>query len=180
MDTARPFLTAEQFLRTEIRPALLGMQQRFRGAAAECMLAAIPHQETNYASLYQIGDDGQPIEELARGFYQFELAGVSGTMNHPANDWLLPLLAKNGFVDPTPESIHWALPGSSALQIWLARSNLWWNSEPLVEPIADAAHEEAAWQYYLFCWNPGQPHRSSWGPAWTNAVKAVEAVRAIR
>jgi hypothetical protein len=174
-----PMVTALQFLKSDIRPALRVMPRKFQGPHAECMLAAIPAQETNYASVYQLDEHGQPIENLARGLYQFELGGVQATLVHESNFWLRPFLMRRGFISPTPEAIHYALPASSSLAVWIARSNLWWYHKPLVDPIADAQHEEESWQYYLFCWRPGKPHRELWHDAWYNAVAAVNSIRRI-
>lgn len=173
MTTYKPILTPYQFLTAEVRPALARMEPKFQGSAAECMLTAIPTQESDFRSLYQIGKDGRAIHNLARGFYQFEMTGVRAVIRHPSCRWLAPFLVKNGFLTPTPEVIHFALPGSSSLQVWLARANLWWYPHSLVEPVLDFEHEEAAWQQYLEIWRPGKPHRELWGRAWKLAVEAV-------
>ena len=168
-----PMLTHYQLLHSDVRPALLRMFPQFQGRTPECMLLTIAGQETNLAYVYQMDSQGKPIQTLARGLWQFELVGVEGCLNHPANGWLAPFLEQNGFAGLTPEMIHWALPASTSLATWLARANLWWYAEDLIEPIADYDHAEAAWQQYLDIWRPGKPHRETWDAHWLAAVEAV-------
>lgn len=172
MPTMNPMLTQYQFLRTEVQPALQAMPGFVHGRAAECMLLAIPAQESNFASLYQIGQSGQPLLSLARGLYQFEVTGVRGVLTHPSCAWLLPMLSAGGFAPTNAAEIHRALPASTRLQVWIARANLWWHTAPLPAPTFE--QEEAAWQYYLYTWRPGKPHRSRWGKCWQGAVQAME------
>lgn len=146
------------YIHESIVPVALSLlSDRMDTPAARAMLLAIGLQESHFTFRRQIGGP-------ARGFWQFESAGVFGVLKHRAilhqAEVALEVL---GYA---PERCYEAIADNDVLACVMARWLLWTHPDAL-----PGRHEAArAWDYYLACWRPGRPNRGSWdsfyGRAW--------------
>lgn len=144
---------------------LLQLPARMDSHAARAMLTAIGMQESRLRHRRQ--QDNGP----ARGFWQFETAGVRGVLQHGASrPYLLPILAAMHY-DQEVTTSYAAVEHNDILACIYARLLLWTHTAPLP---AKGEHE-AAWQYYLSLWRPGRPHRDTWNPFFDRAWEVVTA-----
>lgn len=103
----------------------------------------------------------------AHGLWQFERGGVKGVLNHRSTRSYAESICGNRGVKPTISSVYEALPHDDILAAGFARLNYWWHSEP----IPPLGAREQAWNYYLFCWRPGKPHRQTWNAHYDRATE---------
>lgn len=131
--------------------ALSLLPARMDSPAARAMLTAIALQESRFTHRRQ-------IQGPARGFWQFEPAGVHGVLHHGASrPHLMPVLAALGY-PPEVTAIYAALEHNDVLAACVARLLLWTHPQPLPLP----GEAQRAWDYYLELWRPGRPHRHTW------------------
>jgi len=145
-----------------IRPALAELPAKMQGEKAEVMLLSIGLQESRFIYRKQINGP-------AKGFWQFELAGVRGVLNHPASrPYMLKLCSVYSANDRLAVVNQLELDDNFACQ--LARLLLWTDPRPL--PVLGEVMD--AWNYYVRNWQPGKPHRKTWGELYAQAVKTVQ------
>ena len=127
------------------------------------LLVAIGWQESRFEYRRQIGGP-------ARGFWQFETAGIGGVLaHHKTRDLVRVVLTSMQYVHPpTPYGCHLAVEHNDTLAAVFARLLLWTDAAPL--PKAD--EHERGWELYLRCWRPGKPHPMTWAQAWAVGVAA--------
>lgn len=118
---------------------------------AKAMLKAIALQESRLDNRRQIGGP-------ARGFWQFELMGIVGVLNHPASRQIIHSVLDALDYDYKPATSYAALEHNDILAFAFARCLLW--TFPGVLPRHGEA--ERAWKQYISCWRPGKPHRETW------------------
>lgn len=151
-----------------IIPALDLLPPKMNSLEAICEMVAISGQEARFVHRVQLGNGP------ARGLWQFEegaigLKGKSwGLLNHVASRDLTIGLAEHFGIAPTSRSIWKELESNDVLAAALARLLLWTDPRAL-PPVG--GNEEKAWQYYIRTWNPGKPHRHTWGEFYDAAVK---------
>jgi hypothetical protein len=131
---------------------------------ASSMLLAIGLQESRFQYRKQVGGS-------ARGFWQFEVVGVRGVMEHPATKDLavdvLKALEYEPWIDPA--MVYMALEHNDILACAMARLLL--ATSKLALPDVDEAG--AAWALYLACWRPGKPHEAPWSGRYRDAWSRV-------
>jgi len=155
-------MNPQDALETIIRPALAELPTKMQGDRAEVMLLSIGLQESRFIYRKQIAGP-------ARGFWQFERAGVQGVLSHPASDKIaLELCAE--YAAKSAESVHILLESKDVLACQFARLLLFTDPRPL--PALGEVMD--AWQYYIRNWRPGKPHRKSWGDCYAQAVQTVQ------
>lgn len=140
---------------------------------ATAMLIAIALQESGVRLRHQISGP-------ALGFWQFELAGVRGVMEHRHTQ--LPLRAVLRILrypeNLTPFGLHSAIEHNDVLAACFARLLLW--TDPRALP--GAGQSEAAWQVYLATWRPGKPRPEPWAghfaDAWNRTRIPLPGLRA--
>lgn len=139
-----------------ITPALALLPEQMDSPEATAMLVAIALQESGIEHRRQFA--GGP----ARGFWQFELAGVRGVLDHHASQELAHGVCRVLRYDSDPESVHAAIADNDVLAACFARLLLWRFPEPL------PAREQppAAWGQYRVLWKPGRPRWSAWADNW--------------
>lgn len=120
---------------------------------ANAMLLAIALQESGVSHRRQVGGP-------ARGFWQFELRGVSGVRRHVASrEQLRAALKSLQYPDDMPSvELHAALEHNDVLACVVARLLLW----TLPQPLPDETNAEEGWMQYLAAWRPGRPHERTW------------------
>jgi hypothetical protein len=146
-------VSAIAYIRQSIIPVTLGMlPTKMDSPAARAMLLAIGLQESRFTHRKQIGGP-------AHGFWQFERGGgVVGVLNHASTrTTILSILDAMGY-DATADTSYEAITDNDVLAGVFARMLLW--THPRALP--SQADQEGAWFYYINCWRPGRPHRSTW------------------
>lgn len=121
---------------------------------ATALLLAIALQESDGTQRRQGG--GGP----ARGFWQFEVAGVNGVMRHErTHAHLMQALQVLRYPKTSPaRTLQAVLEHNDVLAAVLARLNLWW----LPSALPDRLDEAEGWRQYLAAWQPGKPRPADW------------------
>lgn len=150
---ALPASNAEVLARV-IVPALERLPEKMRTPRAQVMLLAIGRQESGFAARRQ---NGGP----ARGFWQFELGGVSGVLQHKSSAPYAPIA--------TPDALMTAIENDDLIACRIARLLLYTLPQPL-PAIGDA---DDAWKQYVSAWRPGKPRPLTWPAYYAQAVEAI-------
>src|SRR5439155_7675752 len=117
---------------------------------ATAMLLAIGLQESGFERRQQI--DGGP----AHGFWQFEIAGVTGVLRHPQSRAYIDQALRDFCYDDLSDRIagcYTIIEHSDTLACIFARLLLW----TLPIPLASDDQPYLAWSQYLDAWRPGRP-----------------------
>jgi hypothetical protein len=165
-----------EICRYVIPGALSLMHPQMDSPEARALLLAIGLQESRFLHRSQRGNGP------ARGFWQFEIGGVVGVVQHHATaeqvQYLLHALrypASFGALE-----IHEALAHNDLLAAGIARALLW--TLPGALPGPDGAAE--GWRLYTAAWRPGKPHRDTWDgiykDAWSRTVNSLNTADARR
>lgn len=138
---------------------------QLRSASASALVLAIGLQESKFRHRRQLGGP-------ALSFWQFELLGVRGVMEHPRSGGKLraALDALRYSPDAPPVYLHHAIEHNDVLAAVFARLNLLTVESPLPGP--DAA--SIGWGQYLQAWRPGKPHLGTWEDHWQTAWSVVD------
>lgn len=135
---------------------------------ATALLLAIGLQESRFTARHQ--EHGP-----ARGFWQFETAGVHGVLTHersagPIRAALQRLCYREPF-DVSP--LQLALEHNDVLAACFARCLLWTDPDPLPE----RTNAVAGWSFYRSLWRPGRPRVETWATNYRGAwdTPALEA-----
>lgn len=155
-------MTPRMLLKLAVDPALGLLRQEMCGDAARAMMVAIALQESRIKHRRQINGP-------ARGFWQFETAGVRGVLYHQATRSSVVRVAETLELAPTVLGLHSAVEFNDVLAAALARLNLWW----LPVPLPDRADPEDGWNQYAEAWRPGKSHRGTWDGLYFEAWEAV-------
>lgn len=162
-------MTPETLLWLAIDPALHLLRGGMEGDKARAMLVAIALQESRIKHRRQLGGP-------ARGFWQFELNGIRGVLNHPACQTriheALGTLAYRA-EDWTPGDCHAAIEHNDVLAAAFARCLLW----TLPDQLPRRSDPGEGWRQYIDAWRPGRPHRQTWDGLFEKAWDAVAEVR---
>jgi hypothetical protein len=150
------------FIEAAVRPGLALLPSNMDTPAARAMLIAIALQETKLLHRRQ-------IRGPARGFYQFELNGIKGVLEHRATGALAKSLAERLRYPPDVRVIYEALEHNDVLATAFARLLLWTVADPLPGRMQDAE----GWRQYLWAWRPGKPHEHTWAGHYEEAWRFV-------
>ena len=175
----------EDFLRVVIDPGCRILHevtgQDMGSQEAKVLLLAIALQESGLEYRRQIDSAGNPIETLARGWWQFESGGgVKGVMTHPSSDDYAKAICTKFYVPFDQSDLHEALAWNGYLALAWARLLLWTDAAPL----PSVGDKEAAFGYYLRNWrpkgweNPSQEKIDRWAKYYPMAVATVAAAAA--
>lgn len=160
------------FHRLVLDPPLSALGAPYDRPEARGLLLAIALHESNLEHRVQRKKGGGELPHLARGFWQFEEAGVRAALGHPRNGWLRTLLP--AFALPVePKRLHTAVAYSEIAMVLLARALLW--PHPQALPRVDIAAVEEAYAYYLACWRPGKRRPEDWREDWAASVRFLHA-----
>jgi len=152
------------FLDLALRPAFRLLPVPMQSISARAMVLAICLQESELRARMQ--KSGGP----ARGYAQFERAGVQALLTHTASSVLITTFCEALDVKPTVYSLHGALQYHDVLTVLCTRLLLWTLPAPL--PLR---HEtELAFGQYLAAWRPGKPRPETWATNYTMAWNLIE------
>ena len=118
---------------------------------AWAMLFAIAKQESRLDARRQIGGP-------ARGFWQFEMGGVRGVLQHKASQPLIHAVLDRLDYDHDPMTSFTALEHNDVLAFAYARCLLW----TLPGKLPARGDAAGGWRQYADAWRPGKPHRETW------------------
>lgn len=130
------------------------------------LLLAIGRQESRFQFRRQ-----QP-NGPARGFFQFELGGVEGVLEHPSShSSAVSVLKAMGYPLADAKVIQLALEHNDILAACFARLLLWTDLRSL--PPSD--NPTQGWLIYLATWRPGKPRPETWAAnfnaAWADELQ---------
>lgn len=161
-------MTPKTLLWLAIDPALVLLRDELRSDSARAMMVAIALQESRIKHRRQIGGP-------ARGFWQFEVSGVRGVLNHAKTQPKIhEVLAALNYPPEhwTPGNCHVAIEHNDVLAAAFARCNLLW----LPDPLPRRSDPGEGWRQYIEAWRPGRPHRQTWDSLYEQAWDAVSEV----
>ena len=154
-------MSPDVFLTTALTPGLSLLPAAMDTPAARALIVAICLQETGLAKRRQLG--GGP----ARGYAQFEPAGVRGVLKHTASAATLRAVCTALDISGNAQAIHRAIEFSDVLTVCCARLLLW----TLPAPLPTRGADSDAYGQYLHAWRPGKPRPNDWptnfAVAWT-------------
>lgn len=145
-------MTPAIFLSTAIVPAARLLPPYMDTDEARAMLLTIALQESKLRARVQLG--GGP----ARSYYQFELGGIRGVLEHPASGGFARSLCAALDIVPSPRLVSNAITYHDVLATVFARLLLW----TLPDTLPKREEVNVAWYQYVEGWRPGQPRAESW------------------
>lgn len=156
------------FARFIIPAAYSLLPPRMNSPKATAMLLAIAGQESNFVCRKQ-GNSGP-----ARGFWQFEKAGVRGVAQHTSSrEHLKAALAGLQYSASVGQvaALHAIVEHNDVLAAVFARLLLW----TLPDRLPTRDDPRAGWAQYISAWRPGKPHPETWDHHFTVAWSIVDA-----
>lgn len=150
---------------------------RLQSPHATALLLAIGLQESGFVHRRQVGGP-------ARGFWQFERAGVHGVLTHERTRPLLQTALRvlqfdhvgldtasgSRYVEP----LHALLEHNDVVAAVCARLLL----VTVPQRLPQRGEAQLAWEQYLAVWRPGKPHLETWDAhfahAWTRVARAAQ------
>lgn len=157
-------MTPDLYLRFAIDPALWLLPAAMRSVEARALVLAIALQESKLIARRQIGGP-------ARGYPQFEVAGVSGVLRHEHSRAHAERLCEVLDVPPLVGSVHAALEYQDVLAAGFSRLLLW----TLPSALPREGQPELGYRQYLDAWRPGKPRPATWPEHWVTAWATVRA-----
>lgn len=160
-------MTPSQFLVEVMLPAA-GWLEPLVGVAsppaALVLLGAVAAQESGLVAPVQ--DGGGP----ARGWWQFEPAGVDGLLANGISSPLVAQVAGALGLSASSGALWPELVVNDRLAYSLARLLVW------TCPRALPAAADEGWEQYLGLWRPGKPRPADWPANWERAAAAIAAM----
>lgn len=159
------------------KPAYALLPPYMNSTQASALMMAIGLQESKfkYRSQLRIGQRHwwEWLFGPAKGWPQFETAGVHGVLHHHASrPHALHVL--NVLQYPEDKGIiHKAIMHNDVLAACFARLLLW--TDPRALPALNDPPQEW-WYYYIRNWRPGKPKREPWDDHWFRAVQAMNYI----
>lgn len=164
-------MTTPVYLRDVVLPAASALlPAKMDTPAARALLIAIALQESQCIARRQYRNGP------ARGFWQFETAGVAGVLTHAASKERLYAVLLTLNYPPAVSALHEAIEHHDILAAVCARLLLW--TDP--RPIPALGEVEASFQMYLRTWRPrdwltGGSHPADWTANYASGLALVEA-----
>lgn len=144
------------------------LPEKMRSRNADLLLLAIGQQESRFLYRKQIGGP-------ARGFWQFETAGIQGVLSHSATRDTMLIVLKALQYDFTIAGSHEAVMHNDVLACVYARLLLWSDPKPLPSP----ADVMGMWDYYVRNWRPGKPKVLTWPISHAQALEIADGHRNV-
>lgn len=146
---------------------------KFDSTGARAMLLAIALQETNFLHRVQLVAGRrhwwESLSGPARGWWQFEVTGVSGVLNHHATSEHATSVLQRLRYPADVAIIHKAIAHNDALAAVFARLLLF----TVPQRLPTRFETDEAWQQYLWAWRPGKPHPERWSENYALAWRIV-------
>lgn len=145
-------MTTRHALMLAIDPALSLLPSAMTSDKARAFLLAIAWQESKLAARRQ-----QPTGP-ARGFWQFEMAGIAGVLTHRRSRVPAAALCAALTIESEVASVYRAIEFNDVLAAGFARLLPW----TLPDPLPGHLDVDRGWRQYLKAWRPGKPHAAAW------------------
>lgn len=160
----------DHVLRFTLPAALSLLPRALNTPAAQALVLAIGLQESRFLERRQM--EGGP----ARGFWQFEKAGIRGVMLHektcdPLEAALRALRYQQALT--SVNYLHSIIEDNDTVAALFARLLVYTLPAPL--PLRD--NVQGAWLQYTDGWRPGKPVRRTWDDCYAEAWDRVESYR---
>lgn len=162
-------MTPDVFIDIALAPALRLLPLGMDSPEARAMVISIVLQESRLT--YRKQKAGGP----ARGYAQFEKAGIRGVLTHAASAAPAQEICTALDIQPTVASVYAAIQYSDVLMCAFARLLLWTDPRPL--PTQDEG--AIGWAIYVDCWKPGTPRRATWNTNYLAAWRLVRGQSAV-
>lgn len=130
---------------------------------AKAMAIAAALQETRFDARRQIGGP-------AHGFWQFELGGVRGVLNHRASQPIIRSVLDRLDYDYAPETSYTAIEHNDVLAFAYARLLLY----TLPQPLPERTDPAEGWRQYYDAWRPGKPYPEKWPANYAQAWQFIK------
>lgn len=143
-----------------IPAALSLLPPHMRGDRATAMLLAIGLQESRFLLRRQTGGP-------ARGFWQFETAGIAGVLHHEQTANVIGAVLDHLRYNSHDEApyVLFAVEDNDVLAAAFARCLLY----TLPSQLPGEADAADGWDQYIAGWRPGRPRRESWDAFYAQA-----------
>lgn len=162
-------MTTQQYVaRCVIPEAAKLLPEVMDSTPAWAMLIAIGRQESGFRYRRQVSgrQQGETTFGPARGFWQFEMGGVEGVLeHHGTREHASAVLRTMGYSGADARMAHLAIEDNDVLACVFARLLLW--ADPRGLPLEDDPTQ--GWLIYLASWRPGHPHPHTWASNFANA-----------
>jgi hypothetical protein len=132
------------------------LPEKMRSHDARVLMISIGLQESRFEHRRQ-------IQGPARGYWQFELAGIRGVLNHHTTRTAIREVLLALDYDDDAGTSYTAVEHNDVLAAAYARCLLWTVPRPLPD------HSVGTWYYYLDAWRPGKPHPQTWQDCFEHA-----------
>lgn len=165
----------EQIVRYIIPASFSLLPKAMRAPEATVMLLATGLQESRFLERRQVGGP-------ARGFWQFETAGVAGVLEHPGTKAAIKGALQILRYPSSPDvvALYEALEHNDVLAATFARCLLYTSFLPLP---SSPQHQAEGWELYLATWRPGKPKPCTWdalfAEAWGRVVSPGPDLRTV-
>jgi hypothetical protein len=157
----------DHILRFTIPAAYSLLPVHMTSPKASALLLAIGLQESQFLDRRQA--EGGP----ARGFWQFERAGISGVLQHDATRAPALEALRTLRYDGAGASFCLALvEDNDTLACLFARLLIW----TLPAELPGRHEARVAWSQYREAWRPGKPHLATWDANYAEAWARVDAL----
>lgn len=154
----------EHLLQFTLPAAYSLLPPQMESKEASAMLLAISLQESG-------AEHRRQVNGSARGFWQFERAGVRAVLTHPRSEAHVARATKALCYFPTAERIHGVIEHNDTLAAVCARLLLW----TLPVPLPGRADRVMSWGQYTAAWRPGKPRPETWAEHFAAAWELVDA-----
>ena len=147
---------------------------RFDSLPARAMMLAVALQESDFIHRQQLvgafRNWWESITGPATSFWQFELIGVRGVMEHHTTGPMLRSVCEMLGYPFDAKVLHKAMTYDMLLGVIMARLALYRHPQPL--PGRD--DPQAGWKQYIDIWRPGKPHPDKWAACFAEAWRVVD------
>lgn len=157
-------MTPDLFIRAGLDPALALLPVEMDSVRARAFVVAVCLQESQLQHRRQGG--GGP----ARGYPQFEKAGILGVLTHHASKDSAADVCQALDIKPQVAPVYAAIEFNDVLASAFARLLVW----TIPDPLPRRGQRDPSWHQYLAAWKPGKPRPDDWPENYTKAWDIVE------
>lgn len=159
-------MSPELFIHLGLEPALALLPKEMDSLQARAIVLAICLQESKLTHRRQGG--GGP----ARGYPQFERAGVLGVLSHEHTSTHASVICALFDVKPLVANVYAAVEFHDVLAAAFARLLIW----TLPQALPSRGQVDESYGQYLSAWRPGKPRPETWPANYTRAWDLVAPV----
>lgn len=159
-------MSPELFIHLGLEPALALLPLGMDSPQARAMVLGIALQESALAHRRQQGGG------TARGYGQFEKAGITGVLTHEASKDHAIAVCQALDIGTTVNAVYVAIEYHDVLLSAFMRLLIW----TLPQALPERGEHGEGYSQYLEAWRPGKPRQASWPANYTTAWDLVAPV----